>query len=71
MPITVHTLIILATLKHIHTLQHTAQDLPVFLKGPGDLPLYRGVMALSVVGIGLTLFSIYRMATGTMTKKSN
>ena len=44
-------------------------DLPVFLKGPRDLPVYRTVMALSVAGIGLTLFSLYRMATGQLTKK--
>ena len=31
---------------------------------------YSGIMAFSVIGIGIAFFSIYQMATGTMKKKS-
>ena len=43
--------------------------LPVFLRGPRDVIMYKGVMAFSVLGIALTLFSVARMATGKIHKK--
>ena len=42
---------------------------PVHLKGSFDVLLYKGVMCCSVLGIGIALFSIYRMATGNIKKK--
>ena len=53
-------------------LQVGGSGLPVYVGGgPREVLLYRGVMMASVVGIGVTLFSIYRMATGQMTKKGS
>lgn len=45
--------------------------LPVFLKGKGDVRLYRGVMVCSVFGLGIAFFTIYRMATGQIKKKED
>ena len=45
---------------------------PVFLRGgASDVLLYRGIMGFSVLGIGIALFSIYRMATGSIQKKES
>jgi hypothetical protein len=42
---------------------------PVFLRGPKDFIMYRGVMILSLFGIGATLYGFGLMATGKMQKK--
>ncbi len=44
-------------------------DASVFLRTPRDVLMYRGLMALSVIGIGMTLYGVGSMATGTMQKK--
>lgn len=43
----------------------------MFLLGPRDVVLYRSVMLLSLGGISVALYSIYKMATGSMQKKEN
>jgi hypothetical protein len=44
-------------------------ELPVFLRGRSDRLMYRSIMVASVMGIGLTYFCIYQMASGQMKKK--
>ncbi len=44
-------------------------NVPVFLKGRTDRFIYRSAMALSSVGIMLTLAGVGMMATGLMRKK--
>lgn len=41
----------------------------VHLRGSNDEVVYRGLLAISLTGIGLAFFSIYRMANGTMPRK--
>ena len=50
-------------------LQVTGHDAPVHLRGGRDQLIYRGVMGFSVVGIAVTFYGIYSMATGTLKKK--
>ncbi|EDO35591.1 predicted protein [Nematostella vectensis] len=46
-------------------------EAPIHLRGGAkDIMTYRGAMVLSVVGIGVSLFTIFQMATGQMKKKS-
>ena len=40
----------------------------MFLKGPSDHAIYRGLMALSIAGVGLSLGTIYAMASGNLKK---
>ncbi len=44
-------------------------NVPIFLKGRTDRFIYRSAMALSSVGIMLTLAGVGMMATGLMRKK--
>ena len=50
-------------------MQVTGHDAPVHLRGARDQLIYRGIMSFSLVGIALTFYGIYGMATGTMKKK--
>ena len=45
-------------------------DVPVFLRTGRDVFMYRGLMALSMVGIAMTLYGMGSMATGGMQKKN-
>ena len=44
-------------------------DKLVHLRGSNDEVVYRGLVGISLIGIGLTFFNLYRMAEGTMPKK--
>ena len=44
---------------------------PVFLKGATDVLIYRGAMALSVVGLTVSFYGVYLMAMGKMKKARN
>ncbi|KAK3749463.1 hypothetical protein QZH41_013428 [Actinostola sp. cb2023] len=47
-----------------------ASHAPIHIgKGPKDVMLYRGIMALTLVGLSYTFFSVGQMALGKMKKK--
>jgi hypothetical protein len=41
----------------------------VYLRGPSDQAIYKGLMTLSFFGTGLALCTIYAMASGSLKKK--
>ncbi|KXJ16793.1 hypothetical protein AC249_AIPGENE5544 [Exaiptasia diaphana] len=43
-------------------------SLPVYLKGNSDALVYRGAMGLTVIGLGVTFYGVYLMATNQMKK---
>ena len=47
-----------------------SRSTPVYLKTRSDQFVYRSALSLSVVGLGVTAYSLYRMATGTLPSKS-
>ena len=44
-------------------------DIPVHLRGRSDVLVYRGVMGFTVIGLGITFYGIFLMATNQMEKK--
>ena len=44
-------------------------DQLVYLRGSNDRMVFRGLMTVSLGGIGVALYCIYLMATGKMPKK--
>ncbi|KXJ10227.1 cytochrome c oxidase subunit 7A-related protein, mitochondrial [Exaiptasia diaphana] len=47
-----------------------ATQSPIYVgKGPKDVMLYRGAMALTLLGLSFTFFSVGQMALGMMKKK--
>ena len=46
-----------------------AEHVPVYLRGPSDQAIYKGLMALSFFGTGLAFCTIYAMASGSLKKK--
>lgn len=44
-------------------------DKLVHLRGSNDQVIYRGLLTYSLIGIGLTFYSIARMANGTIPRK--
>lgn len=53
----------------LYILQLRGGDPYVFIRGSKDMAIYRGLMTVSFIGVGLAISCIYRMATGTMPRK--
>ena len=59
-------------IKHMYTHTHVqsgSASTPVYLRGKSDRFVYRSAMFVSLLGLGVTMYGIYLMATGTLPKK--